>query len=290
MSNPILPSSRTNPIGQTALIRKARSVVNRHIARCQKMLLGKLGDIPTKSYRNNIETNATRYEYQISASALQAIIDEFLALTGQMPSQYVVNRAIDAYRSGTAVSVTNLIGLTSDYTRSITGVLVSEPYRRRVALLGSRVFEEMEGFAGEMGKDLATTLRRGMENGQNPLVVARDLRARFDVSKTRAERIARTEITGAHRRARLDESDDVRDRLGIRTKMLWLSALKSSTRHTHSIRHGNLYTPQEVRDFYSVDGNAINCLCAQTETLVDDSGNPLNPQIVERVKSYAKPV
>ena len=63
-----------------------------------------------------------------------------------------------------------------------------------------------------------------------------------------------------------------------------MSALSPSTRATHAARHARLYTSDEVRDWYSRDGNSINCKCGQVEVLVDDEGNPVVPAIVERVR------
>ena len=47
--------------------------------------------------------------------------------------------------------------------------------------------------------------------------------------------------------------------------MLWASALKPTTRASHARRHGRVYTIDEVRDFYSRDGNAINCYLPGTQ-------------------------
>jgi SPP1 gp7 family putative phage head morphogenesis protein len=201
---------------------------------------------------------------------------------------FIVNEVSQAYAEGTARAVRNLSVITDDYTASITAVLRSQPYLRRQALMQARVFEQMQGFTGDTARDLARVLRQGIENGQNPLEVAKTIRDRFGVSHSRAKTIARTEITGALRRARLDEAQETEVRLGLKTKMLWFSALSPTTRESHAERHGNLYTPQEVRNFYSVDGNAINCQCSQTETLVDDEGNPLTPQVVERTREIKR--
>ena len=169
-----------------------------------------------------------------------------------------------AYQEGTALAAFNLSGLTDDYARTVTQVLASEPYIRRSALAGARVMEEMKGFTAETSTDLARVLMIGIQDGRNPLDLARDLRDRFSISKARAERIARTEINAALRRGRLDEAQDTQERLGITTGMLWASALSSSTRRSHAARHGKVYTLDEVKQFYSRDGNAINCFVPGT--------------------------
>jgi SPP1 gp7 family putative phage head morphogenesis protein len=140
----------------------------------------------------------------------------------------------------------------------------------------------MEGFSGSTATRLGRTLMAAVEAGTNPRDVARSLSRDFAVSKSRARMIARTEITGALRRGRLDEARDAQERLGIQTKELWFSALSDTTREDHAARHGNLYTADEVTEFYSEDANGINCKCATSSVLVDDDGNAISDKLVQR--------
>ena len=278
----ILPRSQSNPVGGVRQIQRARGAWRRHLASVRKWLLEEVSRIPVETLTIN-----TVYEYQIDVARLRQIIDELSVRVGDpQPQELIVNEVSRAYEMGTAAAVTNLSALTDDYTRTVTQVIASQPWQRRVALIQSRVFEEMQGFAGDAARDLGRVLSQGIENGQNPRVVAKVLRERFSVSQSRANRIARTEITGALRRGRLDEAQEAEERLGIKTKMLWISALAPTSRPHHVARSGNLYDAQEVRDFYAVDGNGINCLCTQVQTLVDDDGNPITGKsAIERVRS-----
>ena len=285
-----LPPNPSNPIGGTALIKEARTGVNRQLRAIQSWLLDTLAAIPTTRITINaiapMYINATTYEYQISAFALEQIVSQLRArLSSAEVSQPVVSRAVQGYEVGTAYEVVALAAISEDYTRTVTRVLSSDPWQRRVALVRSRVFEQMQGFAGETATDLARVLSNGIESGFNPLDVAKTIRDRFGVAKSRAEKIARTEITGALRRARWDESEDARINIGIRTRQMHLSALSPSTRADHAARHGSLYDVQEVREWYSRDGNAINCKCSQVPVLVDEEGNPLQERVVKRVKA-----
>ena len=282
MPEPILPSSPGNPIGGTRIIIEARKAINRQLRDTQRWLLGTLADIQT----TRITINASVYEYQISPFALESIVSELVRrLEDPQPGANVlVNRAVAGYEIGTAAAITNLSTLTTDYTRTVTGVLSSDPWQRRVALMRARVFEQMQGFAGETAADLSMVLSTGIENGQNPLEVAKTLRGRFDVSRSRAERIARTEITGALRRARWDEAEDARINIGIRTLEMHLSALSPTTRASHAARHSRLFAVQEVREWYTQDGNSINCKCSQVSVLVDENNQPLSTRSIDRAK------
>lgn len=251
-SEPILPPNGANPANQGRRVKQAMRGVDAILKSAQARLLLALEQIPVRV------VNATRYEFQVDLDALRAIVAQIveeLRAAGEPVGQATAG----AYAEGTAQASVNLSGLTDDYARPLSSLLASEPYMRRSALVRARVFEEMQGFAGETGADLARVLFTGMEEGRDPLDIARDIRAQFGVSKRRAEMIARTEINGALRRGRLDEERDAQERLGIKTGMLWASALKPTTRPSHARRHGRVYTIEEVRDFYSRDGNAINC-------------------------------
>lgn len=287
--DPAVPRSRSNPVGGTRLINRAEKRVNKSLRQTRKWLIGTLEAIPVDRIPDpGITANQSTYQYLISVAELNAIVAELERRINEVPSDAVVDNVELGYAESTANAITNLARLTDDYTRTITSVLSSEPYQRRAALISARVFEEMKGFKGETAADLSRVLREGMENGQNPKVVARDIRKRFGVSKSRAERIARTEITGALRRGHWDENEDARQKLGIQTALMWYSALSSTTRRTHARRHGRAYTPQAVKDFYSRDGNAVNCKCSQQSVLVDESGAVISKGLQKRLAEQRK--
>jgi SPP1 gp7 family putative phage head morphogenesis protein len=146
----------------------------------------------------------------------------------------------------------------------------------------------MKKIADDMTGDLASTLSRGMASGLNPRKIAENIETRIGVSKFDASRIAQTEVVGAMRTARREEAQQAQTDLGIKTKLMHLSALKSTSRASHIARHGNLYTIQETATWYSIVPNMIFCYCTQVEVLVDDKGEPLSKSIIERAKRKLK--
>lgn len=287
MPNPILPPSRSNPVGQTERIKRALSIVRKFYSRLRNRLLRFFVRIPREVVRT---PDGTRYNFLIDVAELEQFTRQFIRDMEGFPIEQIWTQVQGSYSAGTGVAVTNLAGLTDDYTRTITQVLASRPYQRRVALIRARVFEDMQGFQGQAGRQLAGILSRGIEDGLNPRVIASQLSERFGISKRRAERIARTEIQTAQRRAIWDEDADANERLGIRTKLLWFSALSPTTRRTHARRHGNEYSNQDVREFYSTSGNSVNCKCSQRSVLVDDDGSilPTNRKLIDRLDSQKK--
>lgn len=79
-----------------------------------------------------------------------------------------------------------------------------------------------------------------------------------------------------------DKSDA--DRLGIRYLHMHLSALSPTTRPTHATRHGQLYTEEEVQEWWASDENDVGCRCSTVMVLVDENGNPMTPSIIERAR------
>lgn len=250
------------------------------------------------SVNRHFAANATVYRFDLDENVLArmneeiALIINTMLLEGGERSLWFMDAYVrPAYQQGSAQSHANLTVQSAEYALSrptLESVLLSEPYRRRIGLVRAREFEQMRGLTEWMRGDLGATLARGMANGQNPRTIARDIRDRIGASQSRAERIARTEITAALKNARLDEDADARDRLGIRMLQMQLSAFSPTTRPTHAARNARLFSEQEVREWRSRDGNDINCRCAFTAVLVDDKNNPLTPEIIERAKKRGR--
>jgi SPP1 gp7 family putative phage head morphogenesis protein len=285
--NPAKPKHPSNPVGQTARIRKARRDWAAHTKPIQAWLLQQFDQIPRQEIAANVgRLHVNRYVYQISIERLNAIVAELVQRLGSGPTKRRwLGYVREAYTQGTGQQVINLQNIAGEqYNRTLAEVLRSDSWLTRIAMIESRVFEQMEAFEGDTANDLARVLRVGVENGLNPREVAEDVRQRFGVSQSRANRISRTEITGAYRRARMDEDADANRRLGIRTKLLWYSARSETTRPWHASRHGLLYSQEEVREFYSQGGEQINCKCSQASVAVNENGEPLNPKFVKEIR------
>jgi SPP1 gp7 family putative phage head morphogenesis protein len=282
---PIIPRSIVNPVGQTDRITRVYKQIVQGLDDVEAWLLETWQAVPVlEVVYNAVYVNATRYEYQINVYELERIVQEIAIKLGLLPNDYVVRQVAEAYADGTNQAATNLANISDDYTREITQILVSDPYQRRVALAGARAFENMKGFEGDTGLRLGRIIRQAVQDSRPPLAVAEDIQKEFGIARNRAETIARSEVQGALRRGRWDEAQDAQERLGLRVGLLWISALKPTTRLWHADRHGSIYTVQQVRDFYAVDGNAINCYCTQTEIPLNAEGKPLSDRAVLRLK------
>lgn len=298
---PILPSSIADPTGQDPRERRAMADFKSRLLNIQRGTLRILDSIPYQIVTINaaeLGINERVYRFELDENILARINQELellisaVLLEGGERSLWFMQAYVQpAYQQGTAQSVANLTVQSAEYALArptLESVILSDPYRRRIGLVRARVFEEMRGLTDYMRGDLGATLARGMAAGQNPRVIAKDIRARIGVSQSRADRIARTEIPNALRQARMDETQDAQERLGIRTLEMHLSALSPSTRPEHAARHAKLFSVQEQKEWWARDANSINCKCSTVSVLVDEDGTPLTPSVIDRAKAMRR--
>ena len=234
------------------------------------------------------------YSYDLIPGVINALFSQMAnyiddLFTMDIRSNWFLNSYVEVgYQRGTAQAFANLARQSPAYEagrNSLIDLLRSQAYGRRVAMVRARAFEEMKGLSGGIKADMARVLADGVGRGLGPRNIAKNLRSQAGIETRRANKIARTEVSMALRRAKWDEEAEAKADLGLKTKLLHFSALSPTTRRSHAVRHGRLYTEDQVREFYSQDGNGINCKCSQTAVLVDDDGKPLNPAVVERARA-----
>jgi len=76
--------------------------------------------------------------------------------------------------------------------------------KEKVQLLTSRTFTDLKGVTDGMASRISHALVDGLTRGENPRVIGRELAKQVDVSKARAQTIARTEIIRTHAEGQLD--------------------------------------------------------------------------------------
>jgi SPP1 gp7 family putative phage head morphogenesis protein len=231
------------------------------------------------------------YSYDLDAMQLanlftriQQILDDWLLEGG--PTQIWSGEYVaQEYQRGTQYAFTNLSSQSDVYAQQTTlsQLLFSQPYQTRIGIAYAQTYSDWKGLSDTARSDLANVISDAVARGINPRETAKIISQRLDVSMSKAKSIAQTEQVGAYRKAQWDEDEDAEKRLGIKSRLLWLSALKPTTRPWHASRHGNVYTREEVKDFYAKDGNRYRCYCSQQSVLVDDSGNPRSQKLIDKM-------
>lgn len=302
--DPIVPRNAKDPAGQFPNIRRANRQLITRYTRIKKGLRELIASLDKKVVTN------VRYDYLIDTDVYNNI-DRFIHQLlneqllgnreGTYTNQWWLNTNLStAYAESTediiksAKLITDESAVGEQVYNEIQSITPeSRQFNRgfisRISLVHARVFNEMKGLTESTKTDLAETLARGMSDGIGVQQLSRNVAARADVSFSRAKRIARTEIMNSFRTATSAETDALNDDVygdsDWHMATLWYSALSPTSRKNHVAKHGLTYTTQQVRDFYAVKGNSINCLCSQSAVLQNKkTGEILQNKLLARMK------
>ncbi|WP_068445062.1 phage minor head protein [Providencia heimbachae] len=284
----IRAGTKADPTAVDKLERGAMKAFAKRIKKVSQGYTQLLNRIPSEPVVNK------KYQFDLDPNYLSIIlrdgelmVDEVLLQGGEFNNFFFNEYVSTAYERGTAQEYANLAQQSTAYAatqQSVATILLSEPYQLRMALVRARVFEEMKGLSAQVKTDMARILTDSIARGLNPREVARNLNEQSGIEIRRANRVARTEITTALRRARMDEADEASEVLNLETRQVHISALSPTTRPNHASRHGKIFTTDEQRDWWAVDGNSINCKCSTVTILTDKEGSPYNDTLLNKLK------
>lgn len=242
------------------------------------------------------QMNAGTYIYDMTAAQLadllqvvQAILDDEL-LAGGSQNLWAMEYVVTEFERGTRNAFTNLSVQSSVYASqtNLAQLLSSPAHQNQIASAYISTYSDWKGISDAARVDLANVIADSISRGINPRETAGIVSKRLDVSMSKAKTIAQTEQVGALRQAQWNETDWTADRLGLKTGLLWQSALKPTTRSWHASRHGKVFTTEEVRDFYAESGNRYNCYCSQIPVLLNDDGSIFNKGLAGKLAKERK--
>ncbi|HCR1985081.1 TPA: phage head morphogenesis protein [Enterobacter hormaechei subsp. steigerwaltii] len=238
------------------------------------------------------QVNAGKFIYDMSAQeladlleAVQAILDDHL-LEGGEQNLWAMDYVVAEAQRGTLEAFNNLSQQSQVYASqtSLQQLLSSPGYLNQIAAARLTTFSDWKVISDTARGDLTNIITDAVARGVNPRETASVISKRLDVSMSKAKNIAQTEQVGALRQAQWNETDWAADRLGLSTGLLWLSALKPTTRWWHAAEHGKVKTTDWVREFYSRDGNKYHCYCGQIPVLLNDDGSIFNEGLADKLK------
>lgn len=242
------------------------------------------------------QVNAGTYIYDMTAAQLadllqrvQLILDDAL-LDGGSQNLWALEYVVAEYERGTHQAFTNLSVQSPVYAQQTTlAQLLSTPaYQNQIAAAYVSTYSEWKGVSDAARADLANVISDAIGRGINPRETAQIISKRLDVSMSQAKNIAQTEQVGALREAQWQETDWAKERLGINTALLHLSALKPTTRTNHAFWHGKTRSVEDVREWYSRDGNRYHCYCSQIPVILDENGKVVNKGLISRLVDERK--
>jgi SPP1 gp7 family putative phage head morphogenesis protein len=302
--------NKTDPTGQRRNRNRAIRALHKRLRNARNEVTNLFLSLPYEKLtvsRTQALTNQVRFRYQADAQTMQRLAIQIATqlnidlqtLSSSMPPEWFFQEFIEiASRSGISEDIRDIeqeirtlentgtlvtdtgIGKT---TVNIESISQSAVYQRWLNSQYVYNYQIVKTLSQKTANDAFQVIRDGVEAGVNPRTVAREIKKRFDVSKSDAERIARTEINGAYNSSKLDMTDELENAYGIKLGTLHISARLPTTRLTHAERHGRVYTTEQQREWWATKPNRINCFCSTQKVAVDPKGEPLNERLIGRV-------
>ena len=306
-----MAKSKADPTGQSQTWKKGSKVLQSRLDIAHSRISKLFRTIPkTRSQKvklRNADNVTAIYDYDIEAIQLQALSNEIEFILNEEllesqqnppPGWYWAEYIEQPYRAGTGEEVVQfnqmvaaaLIAgaITMDMTPAPfepAQVFTSRTYRQKLAKQVQAAAVDIKKLSQETSAQVMQQIGFGIDAGDSPSVISKAIQERFDVSKSSADRIARTEVQKAFTDGKMDFADAAAEKTGLRSGVLHISALTTTTRSWHADRHGNAYTTAAQREWCSKNANRINCLCLVRSVLIDAKGNVIDAEFQEEIKA-----
>lgn len=280
-----MPLSR-NPTKTLTIEKSWQREINRRWREYKKTTIRMLDRFNNETIRANavkpFELDAS--QIRIYMTFLDAQIQSLLLETAQAPNwqaRYQLQsyqRALDATRAQLISQGAQIIRTQEEIAAGLAlrpltatpslaaGIVISQPvHQDALQFLFSRSYDSLKGWTDKLSTETRQILVNGVEQGQGIREITKNITDRIDVSKSRAEVIARTETIQAYQRGATNETKRLEEELGEEIKMRWVTAMDSRVRHLHAAWHGTLVTPKE--NFARIERSPWNCRCSQIATI-----------------------
>lgn len=299
--SPKPPVSKTNPtrtgaqlVGLADLVAAAQALATERLTATLLPLL-KAQAMPLH-YVNAADDSQDETAYQWGQYQQQeardkidaALIGAFALLT--FPGLELMSlRALmlEARSMGLAKAVQDLQRIT-EQARTLGAASSSPEHDEAFRLALQQVREAIETKRADTVQSIADDVLAQIKAGAAPAAVLASGLVKMGTGMGWVELLGATAIAGVAREAITVERAWSSRALGLRTGLLWSSALLPTTRTWHASRHGSTYSSQEVAQFYSERGNRNNCYCSVTIVPVDEKGEIIKTPTTEKVLARMK--
>jgi len=301
--------TKQDPTGQAKNRKRGEKALKKRLNDSQRKVIRLFNTIPrTRKQRvelRNEQHITTVYDYEISAAeslALAGFVGSILnkeLLESQInppPNWYWRTIIERPYASGTAEEVVifnqliNSAGVKAPTTGFPLGdirvqdVLLSPEYSEALAGVLADNTNSIRTLSQTTANQVMTQINLGIDAGDSPRVISQAIQGRFDVARSSADRIARTEVNKAYNDSKIDFTNIASEKTGLRAGVIHVSALIPTTRTTHAARHGNAYTTAQQQQWWNQGANRINCLCSTISVLIDSKGNLVDTQQQKQIQ------
>jgi len=148
--------------------------------------------------------------------------------------------------------------------------------------LFERSFDSLKGWTDKMAVETRQILMDSVSEGRGITETVKLMRKRIDVSKSRAELIARTETIQAYQISSTNEAKRASEELDEEVLLRWLTSRDGRVRHLHREWHGTMATPEE--NSRRINKSPWNCRCAQAPVIAEANTDAENDKFTQQRK------
>jgi|GEM_PF-1335164 len=311
--------TKEDPTGMGKNRTRGEKALRKRLTAAQKRISKLFREIPRTRKQvtdiRNAETT-TVYDYEITqeeililGGVVAAILsNELLETTALLtpvslqealpPSNWYWRTIIERpYNSGTAESVVifnqliNSVAPKAPTTGfplapiSVQDVLLSPAQQSALNNVVADNTSKIRTLSQQTASQVMQQLNAGVNSGKTPTEISANIQERFDVSRSNADRIARTEVNKAYTDAKMDFTEIASSETGLRAGVIHVSALIPTTRRNHAARHGQAYSTAQQEQWWSSGSNRINCLCDVISVLIDRNGKVVDSRLQQEIKA-----
>ena len=135
-----------------------------------------------------------------------------------------------------------------------------------IEFITTRSYEAFKGWTDQLARDARIILTNGVQEGRGIRGMAKDLRDRADVTKSRSWTIARTETIQAYQHGSVNEALRLEQETGEEIGVRWVTAADGRVRELHAHWHGTVTSPEDGRKRFNI--SPFNCRCSLTPVVL----------------------
>jgi SPP1 gp7 family putative phage head morphogenesis protein len=134
-----------------------------------------------------------------------------------------------------------------------------------IEFLYVRSYESLNGWTDALSREIRQISMEAIQIGAGARETTRKILERTDVSRSRAQLIARTETIQAHQHGTQNETKRAEEFLNEDIGMRWLTVKDSRVRDLHANWHGTIATTEQ--NAKRIVASPYNCRCAQVPVI-----------------------
>ena len=286
-----------DPTKTRGIEKRWRKEINQRFAKFVKETQAELVRLNKSDVTINA-SNLTLDQVRIYMAFYQSKIDELLLVTKIAPNwqaKYQIRsyeqaifqarktlRAAGVRVEVGAVEIAQAALLRGDFVPFGTIAGSNQLHVETIDFITTRSYDALKGWTDKLARDTRIILTNGVQEGLGIRPIAKDLRDRAAVTKSRSWTIARTETIQAYQHGSVNEAIRLEEETGEEIGVRWVTAGDGRVRHLHASWHGTITTPEKGRKRFNI--SPFNCRCSLTPVVMALDNEKQNTQFTQERK------